>query len=885
MHPSDGTESVNDIRLPIAGQPVPDQPVPDQPKPTAPKRSKLARIGLKSRAVCYRYPMALFAAAWIIGTFLASQPGFHHLLPPTPLAVVAAASLLLGFACRRVFWLSSLLILASILLVAIVLALYRAPNGSDSLSSLAQRKPQAVALRGIVLSAAAWSPSQYAHGDMQSDAEPWLTQWTVGWTEIRNGLDWRPIKSRSKLLVPGRIQQLLPGDEIEVFGSLRSIEAPPNPGMVDFAKYARREDIYVSVKADDVSQIRQIGFCNRVWPSRLRGVAVQWVDSIFERHIPFGQAPLAAALVLGQREQVDWELQQQLMATGTIHMLAISGMHVEMIAGTLLIACVLLSMRPRWMFFIIVGVSLFYAGLAGGRPPVMRAVVLVLGTSMARYWGVQSNLFNLLGLAAMVLILLDPDHLYNPGVHLSFLAVGTIGVFHPSPKQRSARRSALRLLREESMNGWYQWLLSSRRSLWDAAGISTWVCLMTCPIIWFHFNLVSPIAVPLNVVLGLPLMIGLLAGLITAVFGWLAPLGWLFGGVSGGCLRGICWLVEQASRVPLGHFWLPAPPVWWVVVFYAIVAIWLGIFGERYRKALAALLISWVGLGILLFVPGPRGLAGNFQWLPSAEKSGVLTCTFLDVGHGTCVLMELPDGRLWMYDAGRLGDNRRSFRFMAPSVWAVSAARIDTLIISHADADHYNAVRQLLKRFSVGQVASTEAFWNSRAAGAVAVREVLDQNEVSRQTWSTETNFLNEEELTVEVLHPTPAFRGESDNADSLCLRLEYSGTGILLSGDIEGSGLLSLCEMPPRNCQIMMAPHHGSLSHDTSGLLQWCRPRVIVISGGERAMRPAVIERYSNCEQLGITFRDGAIRVSIDPDGSYQSLRWDGKQWIELLQ
>lgn len=106
---------------------------------------------------------------------------------------------------------------------------------------------------------------------------------------------------------------------------------------------------------------------------RLRGYAVRAVDQALHRHIAWGQAELAAALVFGQREQVDWESQQQLMATGTLHMLAISGMHVEIIAITLLIVSQLLALRRGTVAILVIGVCTAYAGLAGSNPPVLRA--------------------------------------------------------------------------------------------------------------------------------------------------------------------------------------------------------------------------------------------------------------------------------------------------------------------------------------------------------------------------------------------------------------------------------------------------------------------------------------------------------------------------------
>jgi competence protein ComEC len=134
------------------------------------------------------------------------------------------------------------------------------------------------------------------------------------------------------------------------------------------------------------------------------------------------------------------------------------------------------------------------------------------------------------------------------------------------------------------------------------------------------------------------------------------------------------------------------------------------------------------------------------------------------------------------------------------------------------------------------------------------------------------------------VLHPRDSLTAESDNASSLCLLIEYAGRRILLPGDLEGSGLLNLVALPERPCHVLMAPHHGSLSHDPSDLLAWCQPEITVISGNHRATQPRVLQLYSRPEShLGVTFRDGAIQIRIDELGELSGWHWAGDAWAPL--
>ncbi len=135
-----------------------------------------------------------------------------------------------------------------------------------------------------------------------------------------------------------------------------------------------------------------------------------------------------------------------------------------------------------------------------------------------------------------------------------------------------------------------------------------------------------------------------------------------------------------------------------------------------------------------------------------------------------------------------------------------------------------------------------------------------------------------------QVLHPRDSLQCESDNASSLCLLLEYAGQRILLPGDLEGNGLLNLLSLPERPCHALMAPHHGSLSHDPSELLDWCQPKVVVISGNHRATRPEVLAQYNRPEvTLGVTFRDGAIQLRISSAGELSCWHWAVDHWAPL--
>ncbi len=850
-----------------------------------------------------RYPLIWFFLAWVIGVGLA-QSLDQHWTKVTAIAVtLGATALALACQTRISFSIKAVAGFCSVIPVACIYSLAHRPPESDCLTSIADRQSDPIALRGVIQQAAIWSPNPY-HRESDPNSDPWSTRWRVQWEQLRDVDKWIDVSAVSTLTTKGRIHQFLPGDRIEIFGSIEAIAQPSNPGMPNFAEIAKAKGMFVTISTDNSSQIHKLETSFKFPLQRLRGYAVRAIDQALHRHITWGQAELAAALVFGQREQVDWESQQQLMATGTLHMLAISGMHVEIIAVTLLILSQLLALRRGTVAILVIGVCTAYAGLAGSNPPVLRALILIIAVTAARYWGMNPRLFNLLALSAVVLSLQSASNLTNVGVQLSFLAVATIGVFNRDEK--TERRNALQSLLEESLPWWRRCLLAVRRYVVSGLRISFWVGLLTTPLIWHHFHVVSLVSIPLNVVLSIPLMIGLLCGLATGLVAWIPWLGGVIGSVlgaiSGSCLAVIQGCVELAYQVPLGHLWLPSPPLWWSCVFYGMIAVWLAFARDRYRTVLGTTLTLWLAVGIALFASGPRGLFGdaNSRDIKSTNVNEAslpeLRCTFIDVGHGTSAVIELPDGRVWLYDAGHMGVPDRSHEVIANALWSLPTARIDTLILSHADSDHYNATTGLLRRFRLGRVVSTARFWDSAAREVKQVRESLFLAGIPREIWNASTELPQAPAtgtnasatpgtppVSFSVLHPKPMFRGETDNADSLCLQLEYAGSRMLLPGDIEGSGMLALCEQPPRDCAVMMAPHHGSLAFDAAPLLEWCRPKTVIISGNHRAARPEVIGRYALADQLGVTFLHGAIQVSLRSDGSIATRHWKVDHWEDL--
>src|SRR5262249_5874400 len=175
-------------------------------------------------------------------------------------------------------------------------------------------------------------------------------------------------------------------------------------------------------------------------------------------------------------------------------------------------------------------------------------------------------------------------------------------------------------------------------------------------------------------------------------------------------LAGCEFLVDWSLTWPSAYGYVPDIPEWWLWVFYIafLAALTLEPLRQRWRWALVAGLAGlWSGL-----VGGPTPRAGEN-----------LRCTFLAVGHGGCTVLETPDGRTLLYDAGALGGPDVTRRHIAPYLWSRGIRRIDEVFLSHADLDHFNGLPALIDRFAIGQVSCTPTF---AERDIPAVRRTLD---------------------------------------------------------------------------------------------------------------------------------------------------------------
>jgi competence protein ComEC len=719
-------------------------------------------------------------------------------------------------------------------------------------------------LRGVLVAVPEWAPVEGIDAGGR-------TRTVLAVTDSSDGVAWHRASGRVRLTIAGRRADLRMGDAVSAAGTLDAIAGPRNPGEFDARAALHADGIRLRLVVGSPEAVARWPGGPR-WPvARALGAARDAAAQRLSRFVPERAEPLASALLLGRREAVDPETDDAFARTGTTHLLAISGLHLQVLALALYVAARAVGLPRRPTAGLVLVATVGYALLVGLMPSVGRSAAMTVAACVAKLVDRPVRPAGLLAAAGLGVLAWNPSDLFDIGAQLSFLGVAAL-VWGALPLERWWRArtapSGLDAL-ERALAPW--WKGAWRIPLgWVGAMVraSLVVWIVTAPLVAWRFHVVSPIGVLLNVPL-IPLTslaLGLSGVALAGSTLWRGLARWA-GGWCGTLLDWTAAAVHGGAAVPGGHAFTMGPPAAWVGGFYALV-LWLAVaaWAGRGRRGVAVALGAW--LAILPAWQWARGRA-------SAPEAEVLA-----VDHGLAVALRGRPGRATLYDCGRLRDLRVGRRVIAPALWARGVRRLDAVILSHADIDHASGLLDVLDRVPVGVVLLSPEFARSGDAWAVALLKELERRAVPIRILTAGDRLDLGGGLVGHVLHPPSGWLPDApDNARSVVLAVEGAGRRLLLTGDVEGAGLAELIARPPRPADVMLASHHGSRAANPPWLLAWASPKAVVISQGPPP--PGAEEPLAELPAAGIpvwrTTDRGAVRIRWAPDGLTPSGFLDG--------
>jgi competence protein ComEC len=731
----------------------------------------------------------------------------------------------------------------------------------DDLANFATPDGGPVCLRARTVSNVSWLP-QRAYNPLRGLPESPHSRVRLAVEAVRDGAVWRPASGHPTLTVDGQLPAIEPGTRLEIVAQLSRIAPPMNPGEFDYAAHARADRQLVRLWAESPAALTTLARPQGRWIAQgLNRVRATAARQLAERIAP-ERVGLANAILLGTRDQLDDLRTQNYFLTGMVHVLSISGLHVGILAVGLFWLLRLGLVGRRKALAAVALLTLAYAVLIGAEAPAVRATIIVLVACGSLAVGRNAFEFNTLAAAGLVVLIVNPADLFRAGPQLSFLAAATLGWLAGRRWNNSAPPDPLDQLIARSR----PWLIRSTRTCAAAIGnmllVSLAVWIITLPLVAWQFHIVVPAALVLTPLLAVPFAVSLFSGLSLVFLGWLAPplaavAGWL-------CDRSLAMgdaMVELGSGWPAGHAWIAGPAGWWVAGFYACALIWAA--GQRRlsrRRNAMLMLAGW-------------SVAGCMPLVFASRPHDELVCTFLSVGHGCAAVVETPDGKTLLYDAGRLGSPYGAARSVSAYLWSRGISRLDAVVVSHADIDHFNGLPELLERFPVDTLYLDQHVLREPPLTAELLIAAARDAGTRLQGLAAGDRLPLGKYLRASVLQPAAETQFEGTNANSVVLLLECDGRRLLLPGDLEGDGLARLLEQPPVAVDVLLAPHHGSPRSSPLALARWARPQCVVVSGSAKddngevrqAYLPDGIRVLQTSNSGAVTITSSRRRLAID--------------------
>ena len=688
--------------------------------------------------------------------------------------------------------------------------------------------------------------------------------------------DGQPRPATGKVLVTvrhlqGRWQY---GDVLRLPLKLRTPRNFHTPGSFDYAGYLARRGLYLTAFVWDDRKIEKIEPANRpgTWLRHWLEHVRRTVGAFFDTHLSATPQAILRALIIGDKSRLDPELRDSFTRVGVAHVLAISGLHIGLItivaygAWWWLLArsqyVLLMWSVPKLAALFTLPVVLLYAGLAGGSVSTLRAVIMVTVFLTALLLDQKEEVFRSLALAALIVSLLWPGAVLDISFQLSFVAV--LAIFLGLRRFRIWRDNRDEV-RDVAPSQW-------RHRLRRWAGLYCLVTLSatvgTLPLVATHFHTVPLVGFVANLLL-VPFLgsAAVVLGLVTAALvfihtGVATLVVWSAGAVVS---LGV-WMVEAIAALPFAAVHFVALTLFELVLFYTF-CVSLLFFPRLQPSGLRRVFFSCL-FGLML--------CDGLYWLTQRYFRTELRVSFLDVGQGDAAVVEFPGSHVMVIDAG--GFTSQTFdsgrAIVAPFLWQRKIGRIDTLVLSHPNLDHYGGLEFLAEHFGV------TAFWfngedrpDSRRFRRLTA--TLQENDIQTHTFCRDTPDREIGGVRVQILHPPCGQTGLDTNDASLVLRLSHGEVDILFSGDVEVAGEGTLLVTPaPLQSEILKVPHHGSRSSSTQPFLEAVSPQVAVASLGyqNRFRFPAseVVDRYE---------RRGSALLRTDQVGTV-TVRSDGKSY-----
>ncbi len=745
-------------------------------------------------------PLIYLSCAWVVGILLGAKFNL-------PLVLVLTGLIPLPLLFLRQH--KKLIILSSLCLIALFggAFYYQSSLPSDDESSLQFYNDETVEIKGMV--------------NTDPEVREKTTHLYLSATEIKLDTGWQEVSGTALLFVP-RYPSYDYGDVLLVTGGL---ETPPQLNDFDYKGYLAHQGIYSTMLYPEIEILEPgKGFKPLEWVYSLRNRLSQTLAEV----LPEPQASLAQGITLGIRGNIPSSLRTDFSHTGTAHLLAISGLHLTIIAGILLsIGMWLFGKKHYTYIWLALGIIWLYALLTGMHPPVVRGAIMASIFLTAELLGRQRSAFTALAFAAAIMIGISPQILWTASFQMSFVAMAGL-IFLAPPFRAIGRKAVSATLGEDGA------VVSIANIVTDSFSVTLGAIIAVWPLVAHYFGIVSLVA-PLATLLALPALPGIIitgalaGGLgliilpIAQVIAWLA---WLF-------LSYMLLVVNVFAALPLSSIELSSVDTILIWVYYLALAtaIWLNSNRKKLTNPMPKAADFVSRLPKKWIIPPLLVVAILVSVAAATMPDDNLHISFLDVGQGDAILIQKGNQQV-LVDGG-------------PSPQAISLGlgskmpfwdrTIDLVILTHPSADHVTGLVEVLQRYEVKQVLYPDLDFESDIYKEWL--RVIEEKDIEHTLAQAGQQIDLGEGVVIKVLNPqTPLLTGTDSDIDNngVVLHISMGEMSFLLTADTmwEAEWELIAQRVDLRSI-VLKVGHHGSDTSTSLEFLAVVDPQLAVISVG----------------------------------------------------
>ncbi|MDQ6989145.1 MAG: DNA internalization-related competence protein ComEC/Rec2 [Mariprofundaceae bacterium] len=623
-----------------------------------------------------------------------------------------------------------------------------------------------------------------------------------------------------------------------------------NPAGFDYESYCFGQHIAVLGSVSGEIQVLQY---KPSWLTQLRGKIYAALATVDDE-----AKGVLTALLLADRNGIPLAIDDAFAASGATHLLAISGLHIGLVAGWGFVLCWwLLTRRENWIvclpiralalsFGVLLAIS--YATLAAWPIPAQRAVLMLLAGVFAWWFRARQVPLNTMLAALICIVLFDPASVLSVSLWLSFAATTALLIWATSTAQKS----------QNIMQTVYFWCKGMMV-------VSLVAALATLPLIAMVFErfpvwslLANALLVPMYALWILPLA---LLGELAAVLGLSSVAIQVFDYAAMGVHVAnslLLWMYD----LPAGHLWLRADlPLYHA--YLALMLLFCGILWLKQRKRIAIALLSCT-----LF------MYSNF--LLNNKPQNIDTLHVWDVGQGSAAMLSFSGFRLLLDVPGKRGSKFNGGTTVAENLRALGILDVDAIALTHAQSDHAGGILRLLaslngvKELWLADVPDNHEYATITQASKIIVAQGGHVRWLKKGDVMT-FGKAGGAAATIEVLWPPQGYDPSNGNNTSLVLAVRLAtGQRLLLPGDMQKQVERQITA-DLRPFEVLLMPHHGSKTSSTAAFVQAVRPEVVIAQTGYRNHygfpKAEVVARYLAVDSEILNTADGAVQLSFAAD------------------